>query len=137
MHARWHVPLPLLYGWFLRIPDDDFQESAVRSHAPFKSLFIGGSQIVQDLSYLRRKSGLYQQLLPSCHGNGCRAQVVEHGKDLHQGGPGVVLVVGRTIVLDADGLIRLGKGGPQLVFDDRIHHEGKAHDKAQGLYASG
>jgi len=119
------------------MPNSDFQEMAFCLYAPFKSLFIGGSQIVQDFPYLRRKRGLYQQLLPSCHGNGCRTQMVEHGKDLHQGGFGGVLVIGWTIVLDAYGLICLGKGGPQLVFDDRIHHQRKAHDKTQGLYASG
>lgn len=65
------------------MPDSDFQEMAFCLHAPFKSLLIGGYQIVQDFPYLGRKRGLYQQLLPSRHGNGCRPQMVEHGKDLH------------------------------------------------------
>lgn len=100
------------------MPDSDFQEMAFCLYAPFKSLLIGGAQIVQDFPYLGRKRGLYQQLLPSRHGNGCRPQMVEHGKDLHQGGSCGVLVVGWTIVLDADGLVCLGKGGSQLVLDD-------------------
>ena len=78
---------------------------------------------MQDFPYLRQKSGLYQQLLPSCHGNGCRSQMVEHSKDLHQGGFGGVLVVGWTIVLDMDSLVCLSNRGPQLVLDGRIHHQ--------------
>jgi len=39
----------------------------------------------------------------------------------------------QVITLDADRLIIPGERHPQLVFDTGIHHEGKAHDKAQGL----
>lgn len=38
-----------------------------------------------------------------------------------------VRVLGRTRILDMDCLVCLGKGGSQLVLDDCIRHQGKAH----------
>jgi len=48
-----------------------------------------------------------------------------------------VLVIGGSIAQDAERLISLGKGSPQLTLDDCIHHERKTHDKVQGLNTAG
>ncbi len=96
----------------------------------FQKPFHRGSQIVQDLSYLG-KSGLYQQLLPSCHVR-LSCSGVEHAKT-SSGWDWRCSSIGRHVWCGWSH--SPWQGGRQRF--SMINNLRESTDKAQGLYASG